>query len=70
MKMNLGLADRVIRVLIAVTAVILYLTGITEGVLGISLMVVGGVLALTSLISFCPIYAVFGIRTCPAESKA
>lgn len=68
--MNLGLADRVIRVLIAVTAVILYLTGITEGVLGISLMVVGGVLALTSLISFCPIYAVFGIRTCPAESKA
>ncbi|PWL23510.1 MAG: DUF2892 domain-containing protein [Fluviicola sp. XM-24bin1] len=70
MKMNLGLADRVIRVLIAVTAVILYFTGITEGVLGISLMVVGGVLALTSLISFCPIYAVFGIRTCPAESKA
>ncbi|MDB2656619.1 DUF2892 domain-containing protein [Crocinitomicaceae bacterium] len=70
MKVNLGLADRVIRLLIAVAAVILFYAGVTSGILGITLIVVGAILALTSLISFCPIYAVFGIKTCPADTKA
>lgn len=70
MKMNLGLADRVIRLIIAVTAILLFYAGITSGALGITLIIVGAILGFTSLISFCPIYAVFGIKTCPAETKA
>ncbi|MCR9174150.1 MAG: DUF2892 domain-containing protein [bacterium] len=67
MKTNVGTIDKVVRVLIAVVAVILFFTGITEGALGISLMVVGGILALTSIISFCPIYALLGINSCPVK---
>lgn len=70
MKTNVGTIDRVVRVLIFVAALTLFFTGITPGVLGISLIVVGGILALTSVVSFCPIYALFGIRSCPVEKKA
>ncbi|MBP8086747.1 MAG: DUF2892 domain-containing protein, partial [Saprospiraceae bacterium] len=34
------------------------------GTLGIVLLVLGGVFVLTSLVSFCPLYAIVGISTC------
>lgn len=64
MKVNMGIADRVIRVLIAVVVAVLYFTGVTSGVLGITLLVVGGIFLLTSAIGFCPIYKIIGVDTC------
>lgn len=69
MKKNMGTADRIIRLLIAAVLVILFFTHVVEGTLGIILLVVAAVFALTSIVSFCPLYAPFGIRTCPADKK-
>jgi uncharacterized membrane protein YtjA (UPF0391 family) len=63
MKSNLGLTDRVIRVILAIVAAALYFFGITSGAVGLVLLVVGVVLAVTSFINFCPLYAILGITT-------
>ena len=65
MKKNMGMADRIIRILFAVVVTILFVAEVVTGTLGIVLLVAGGVLLLTSVINFCPIYAVLGIRSCP-----
>ena len=69
MKKNMGTTDRIIRVIIAAIVGVLYFTGIISGTLGIVFLVLAGVFVLTSLISFCPIYAPFGIKTCPLKKK-
>lgn len=63
MKKNLGPADRVIRVLLAALFSYLYFGGIVTGTWGIVLVVLGGVFVLTSLIGFCPLYAMLGLST-------
>lgn len=65
MKSNMGSWDKILRILLALTALILYITGVTSGTLGIALMIVGGVLALTAFINYCPLYSIFGISTQP-----
>ncbi|MCH6199875.1 DUF2892 domain-containing protein [Aquiflexum sp. LQ15W] len=67
MKKNMGTTDRIIRTIIALIAVYLYFGGIVTGTLGIVLVVVAAVFLLTSLVSFCPLYTLFGLRTCPAK---
>lgn len=67
MKKNMGNADRVIRLLLAAVFAILYFTNTVTGTLGIVLLVLGGVFVLTSLISFCPLYSLVGLNTCPAK---
>lgn len=69
MKKNMGSTDRMVRVLIAALVVILYATGTITGTLGIVLMVLAGIFVLTSLVSFCPLYAPFGISTCAVNKK-
>lgn len=69
MKKNMGTADRVIRILVAVLFAVLYFTNTVTGVLGIVLLVLGGVFLLTSLISFCPLYTLIGLNTCPAKNR-
>jgi fatty acid desaturase len=67
MKKNMGSADRIIRIIIAAIVGVLYFTGTISGTLGIVLLILAAVFVLTSLISFCPLYAPFGIRTCPVK---
>ncbi len=69
MKKNMGTADRVIRIIIAATVGVLFFTGVIPGTLGIVLLILAGVFVLTSLISFCPLYSLVGIRTCPLNDK-
>lgn len=64
MKKNMSSADRIIRVILAAVFAALYFTGTVTGTLGIVLLVLGGVFVLTSLVSFCPLYAIVGISTC------
>jgi hypothetical protein len=64
MKKNMGSADKIIRVVIAIIFSVLYFTQTVTGTLGIILLVVGGIFLLTSVISFCPLYVPFGINTC------
>lgn len=69
MKKNMGTADRIIRLIIATFIGVLYFKGTISGALGIVLLVLAGIFVLTSLVSFCPLYAPFGIKTCPIKDK-
>jgi hypothetical protein len=63
MKHNLGTADRIIRLIIAALVTFLFLNNTISGTTGIVLMVIAIVFLITSLINFCPIYAVLGWST-------
>ena len=67
MKANMGGMDRTIRVIVAALAAILYFTGIISGTLGIVALVLAGVFLATSIVSFCPLYSIFGMNTCPVK---
>ncbi len=68
MKKNMGMADRVVRTIIAIAVAVLYFTGTISGTLGIVLMVLAAIFLLTSLVSFCPLYAPFGLSTCAVNT--
>lgn len=70
MKKNMGNVDRAIRVLAAIAFAALYFTGTVTGTWGIVLLVLGAVFVLTSLVSFCPLYAIVGMNTCPHKSTS
>ncbi|SMC36014.1 YgaP family membrane protein [Cellulophaga tyrosinoxydans] len=69
MKNNMGSTDKIIRFIIAAIFVILYFTNTVTGTLGIVLLVLAGVFVLTSLVSFCPLYTLFGFSSCPVKPK-
>ena len=54
MKSNMGTADRVVRVLVALILAWAWYTGRISGTLAIVLLVIAGVFILTSFIGFCP----------------
>ena len=64
MNKNMGNLDKLIRVLLAMVFVVLYLTGTVTGTLGLALVAIAVLFILTSLVSFCPLYTIFGINTC------
>ncbi|HRX01332.1 MAG TPA: DUF2892 domain-containing protein [Cyclobacteriaceae bacterium] len=67
MKKNMGNADRMIRIVLAIVFASLYFTGVVQGTLGLVLVILGGVFLLTSFVSFCPLYAIVGLNTCPTK---
>ena len=60
----MGLADKSIRLILAILVVVLYFTDTISGTTAIVLGALAAVFALTSLVSFCPLYVPFGINTC------
>lgn len=64
MKKNMGSADRIVRIVLAVIFAALFFTGTVTSTLGYVLLALGVIFVLTSVISFCPLYAPFGISTC------
>jgi Protein of unknown function (DUF2892) len=67
MKKNMGNADRAIRIVLAVVFGALYFTGTVTGTFGYVLLGLGAVFVLTSLVSFCPLYSLVGLNTCPTK---
>ena len=64
MKKNMGAADRILRILVALAIIAIYFTtDWLSGTLAIILLVLSGIFILTSFISFCPLYLPFGINT-------
>jgi Protein of unknown function (DUF2892) len=64
MKKNMGTTDKVIRILIALLIGVLYYTEIINGTTALVLGIFAAIFAITSLISFCPLYLPLGISTC------
>lgn len=67
MKKNMGSADRIIRLLVVAALVALYATGTVTGLWGTLALVAAGIFTLTSIVGFCPLYALVGIKTCKAS---
>jgi Protein of unknown function (DUF2892). len=69
MKKNMGVVDKVARLIVAVVIVILYLSKVLTGAIGIVLLVLAAVFVVTSLVGNCPMYSVFKIDTCSSKKK-
>ncbi len=64
MTANMGSTDKFIRLGLAALVAVLYFLNLITGTVAIVLGALAIVFALTSLISFCPLYLPFGINTC------
>ena len=69
MKTNIGTIDRIVRLLIAITFSVLYFTGIIVGNLGFGLLAVSAIMVMTSMMSSCPFYSIFGISSCNTKNE-
>lgn len=63
MKKNMGSTDKIIRIAIAVIIAILYFTNTISGTLALVLGAFAVIFIITSFVSFCPLYTLFGIST-------
>lgn len=63
MKKNLSNLDRIIRLGLAVIFAVLWFQNIVTGTAAIVLLILAGVLVLTSFFSFCPLYKLLGISS-------
>lgn len=69
MKKNMGSTDKIIRIVLAAVFAGLYFSGSVTGTFGYVLLALGAIFVLTSLISFCPLYTLVGMSTCPTPKK-
>ena len=63
----MGGIDRIIRLLTAAVVAILFYMNIIQGTFAYVLISVAAIFALTSFISFCPIYSLVGLNTCKVK---
>jgi hypothetical protein len=63
MKKNMGTADKMIRILIAVVIAVLFFADVISGTLAVVALILAGILLVTSFVGFCPLYYPFGLRT-------
>lgn len=65
----MGSADKTIRFLIAIVLIVLWLTDTLTGPMAYVAISIAVIFALTSYISFCPLYTIFKIRTNKSDNK-
>lgn len=63
MKKNIGSADKIIRLLVAVIIAGLFFANLITGTTAIILLVLAVVFILTSLVGTCPIYLALGLNS-------
>jgi hypothetical protein len=67
MSKNLGSADRLIRVVVGIAALVGAVALGFGSVGSILLLVVGAIMLGTAAVGFCPLYRVFGVCTIPTS---
>jgi len=65
----MGSIDKGIRLAIALLIIVLDLTNVFKGTLGDILLIVAVVLVITTFLSFCPLYTLFGWNTSKPEDE-
>jgi zinc transporter ZupT len=60
--MNMGLVDRIFRIILGVIAAVIALV-INLQVLQIILLVIAGIMLITAVLGFSPLYAIFHMNT-------
>lgn len=68
MTANLGTSDRVLRLVLGIVLLVIPFVGgialFEAGIVTLASFVAGAVLVATSAMRFCPLYRIFGKRTC------
>lgn len=67
MRKNMSGLDRVVRILIAIVVGALYYFNVVDGILAYILLGLAAIFVLTSFVSVCPLYSIFGISTCKVK---
>ncbi|MHB8890526.1 MAG: YgaP family membrane protein [Candidatus Limnocylindrales bacterium] len=62
-KTNESTADRLIRIVVGIGLAALGVAGVVSGPLAVVAWVVAGVLLVTGVVGFCPLYAVLHVST-------
>ena len=60
---NMGMLDRIIRIILAIVVIVLYSMGQISGLAAIILGVIALIFIVTSLIGYCPMYQLLKIST-------
>ncbi|MDA0194182.1 MAG: DUF2892 domain-containing protein [Bacteroidetes bacterium] len=66
-KANMEFIDRVTRLVLALVFVVLNFTGVAVGFMGIVLVSLAIIFALTTTFKYCPIYTLFGANSCDSQ---
>ena len=69
MKKNIGNTDKLIRYAVSIGLLSLFSFGIVEGTIGLVVIGVAFVLAITGLLGLCPAYFPFGMSTCKRKNE-
>ena len=69
MTKNVGSADKVVRILLAVLLAVLIITNVVSGWLAIVLGIFAAVFLITALLNFCPIWLGLKINTIKKAAK-
>jgi hypothetical protein len=60
--------DRIVRVIVGIAMLYIGFAGVVDGALGIGIGIVGLILFVTGLVGWCPLYAMFHIKTSTDDS--
>lgn len=63
MKKNMGSADKIVRIIVALIIGGLYFSNAISGTMAIVLAILAVVFLATAFVGFCPLYLPFGIST-------
>ncbi len=63
MKCNMSAFDRILRIVVAVAIAVFFALGMLKGAAALVLGILAVILFLTSVVGFCPVYAVFSTGT-------
>ena len=73
MRINVGSADRILRIIVGLALLILpFVSGLAFFANPVVLwgsVVVGRVLVVTALVRFCPLYTIFGLSSCKVPNR-
>ena len=65
LQKNTSNADRAVRLVIAAVLAIVAVGGVVAAPISYLALAASGIMLVTGLTGFCPIYAIFGVSTCP-----
>lgn len=64
MVKNIGIFDRIIRIIISAIFILLFLTKSVPTTLGVILLIISIIFIFTAFIGFCGLYKLLGLSTC------
>jgi hypothetical protein len=67
LQVNEGRIDRIARLVAGTVLLAIAILGVVAAPLSLVAGAVGAILVATGALGFCPLYALFGVNTCPAK---